>query len=95
MVIMAADDNTQIFNSQTGMLNGSQAFGISIRGWIAIFVVFAVCFNQLLVTTTVCYFALFVKQDIGMLGSQTPIVEPLYSLCTMAVGFYFGKQTSK
>jgi hypothetical protein len=92
---MADETNTQIFNKDTGALNGSQAFGISVRGWIAIFVVSAVCINQLSVTMTACYFALFIKQDISMLGSQTPIVEPLYSLCTMAVGFYFGKQTSK
>lgn len=53
--------------------NGSQAFGVSIRAWLA-----------LLLTLTVCLQSIF---------GQT-IVEPLYSLSIMALGFYFGQKTS-
>lgn len=85
---MADESGTQLFSKP----DGSSVFGVSVRGWIAFGVVFAVCANQFIATATACYIVI-VKQDLSMLGSQTTIVEPLYSLCTMAVGFYFGKQT--
>ena len=87
--------DTVTISKETGApREGSHLFGVSVRGWIAVLVVGTVCVNQVGVMLTACYFAL-VKQDLSLLGSQTSVTEPLYSLCTMAVGFYFGKTTSK
>lgn len=88
---MADEISTQTVTTSKGG-SGSDMFGVSVRGWIAFGVVAAVCGNQLMATITTCYIVIVTK-DLTMLGSQTTIVEPLYSLCTMAVGFYFGKQT--
>ena len=49
----------------------SAAFGVSMRGWLA-----------LLITLTVC----------GMSAMKIKVDEPLYTLCTVAIGFYFGQK---
>lgn len=49
----------------------SRAFGVSMRGWIAVFVVFTVCMMSLI---------------------QAEVREPLYTLCTTIVGFYYGSK---
>ena len=50
----------------------SVAFGVSMRGWLA-----------MLITLTVC----------GMSMMNIVVVEPLYTLCTVAIGFYFGQKS--
>ena len=49
--------------------DGSQIFGVSLRGIIAIILVGTVCLLS---------------------GFKIPVLEPLYTLVTMATGFYFG-----
>ena len=51
--------------------DGSTILGVSIRGWIAMLVVFTVCW---------------------MSATKTAVVEPLYTLATVCISFYFGHQ---
>lgn len=52
----------------------SEAFGISVRGWLAI-----------MLTITICSMSLM----------QIVVTEPMYSIATFAIGFYFGQKTVK
>ena len=60
-------ENTEV----TITKDGSQVFGISLRGWIAI-----------IITLSVCYMAIM----------QIAVTEPLYTLATVVISFYFGHQ---
>lgn len=51
----------------------SKIFGVSLRGWIAVMIVYTVCMMSIY---------------------NNEVREPLYTLCTTAVGFYFGSKTS-
>lgn len=70
----------------------SALFGVSIRAWIAIALVLTVCGNHLTITIATMLDAV-VNRDFGKVGTFTTIGEPLYSLATLAIGFYFGQKT--
>jgi hypothetical protein len=73
-------------------VNDSALFGVSVRAWIAIGLVFTVCGNHLTITVATMIDAA-VNRDFGKVGTFTTIGEPLYSLATLAIGFYFGQKT--
>lgn len=52
----------------------SKILGVSLRGWIALIIVYTVCIMSIY---------------------NNEVREPLYTLCTTAVGFYFGSKSSK
>lgn len=85
-------------NDQTGMFTApnsqSTAFGISVRGWLAVILVVTVCLTHLVVSIATAYDALKSGQ-FDKLGSLTVVGEPLYSMSVAALGFYFGNQKSK
>jgi hypothetical protein len=70
----------------------SNIFGVSVRAWIAIGLVFTVCGNHLTITVATMLDAIS-RGDFGRVGTFTTIGEPLYSLATLAIGFYFGQKT--
>jgi len=49
----------------------SKILGVSLRGWLALLIIFTVCF---------------------MSSTGTKVIEPLYSMSTMALGFFFGQK---
>jgi len=51
----------------------SKILGVSLRGWIALIIVYTVCLMSIY---------------------SNEVREPLYTLCTTAVGFYFGSKSS-
>jgi 5-bromo-4-chloroindolyl phosphate hydrolysis protein len=54
------------------MDNESKFLGVSIRGWLAVFIVSTVCFMSV---------------------RQIAVIEPLYSMAMLALGFYFGQKS--
>ena len=61
---------------------GSLLFGVSMRAWLALVIVFTVCAHSL--TETICN---------ALRGEASMIEEPMYSMAVMTLGFYFGQKT--
>jgi hypothetical protein len=85
------NDQTEQFSKQSSQ---STAFGISVRGWLAVVLVITVCVTHLVVSIATAIDALKTGQ-FDKLGSLTVVGEPLYSMSVAALGFYFGNQKSK
>jgi hypothetical protein len=69
----------------------SSFYGISVRAWLAIFLVFTVCFNNIALVIAVLVEA--VKSgDFTKVGTYATISEPLYTLVIGAVAYYFGQK---
>lgn len=68
----------------------SQLFGVSLRGWILVFVLAAMCLIELARFGVLCYLATR-GTDVDAL-SAAAIREPMYSVILLCVGAYFGKQ---
>ena len=71
-------------------VENSTILGVSIRGWIAVWLIATVCCNQLFVTIAVSVYAIMTL-DFSLVGPQSTIGEPLYSLSIGALGYYFGQ----
>ena len=74
--------------------NDSSVGGVSIRAWIAVILVLTICSTHLVVAVATMIDAVS-KGDFGKVGTYTTVSEPLYSLVTLAVGFYFGQKVTK
>ena len=72
----------------------SKAFGISVRAWLAVFLVLTVCFNHLAIVLAASV-AAAQSGDMSKLQPFLAIGEPLYSMAVAALGFYFGQKTAK
>lgn len=69
----------------------SSFYGISVRAWLAIFLVFTVCFNHIAIVTAVLVEAV-ISRDFAKVGTYVTIAEPLYTLVIGAVAYYFGQK---
>lgn len=69
----------------------STLFGASIRAWLALMIIGTICFISIVHSAAVVY--LVVKGELPL--EELKIVEPLYSLGGMALGFYFGQKMVK
>lgn len=72
----------------------STLFGVSIRAWITLVLVTTVCVSFLSVVIGSVVNAVMSK-DWSLVGTLTSVGEPLYSLSTLAVGFYFGQKVTE
>lgn len=72
-----------------GTLPDSQLFGVSLRGWILVFVLVAMCLIEVARFGVLCYLAIQGK-DADL--ASAAIREPMYSVILLCVGAYFGKQ---
>lgn len=79
-------------NRESG--DGSTIRGVSVRAWITLMVIATICGNHMAVSVAALYNAV-VSKDFANIGSITTITEPLYSVSLIAIGFYFGKSTSR
>lgn len=96
---MTPEEITTVSKQETITTEGpaqedSSIFKVSIRAWIAVMLVSTVCFNYLIVVVAVLVESL-ITHDFTKVGTYTTITEPLYSLSTLATGFYFGQKLSK
>ena len=69
----------------------SSFYGISVRAWLAILLVFTVCFGHVAIVTAVLVEAV-ANRDFAKVGTYTTISEPLYTLVIGAVAYYFGQK---
>ncbi len=76
---------------QTTQNPDSSFYGISVRAWLAIMLVFTVCFGYAAVSVAVLVDAVKTR-DFSKVGTFTTISEPLYSLAIGAVAYYFGQK---
>lgn len=71
----------------------SHFWGITIRAWLALWLIGAVIAHSLavvaVVVVLVCYKLITVDQAVAALK----VSEPLYTMSGMALSFYFGQQT--
>jgi len=76
-----------------GSLPDSQLFGVSLRGWILVLVLMAMCLIEVARFGVLCWMALHATdtQTAETLASAA-IREPMYSVILLCVGAYFGKQ---
>jgi len=72
----------------------SMIFGVSIRAWLALILVWTIALTHILITAGVVVDAILTK-DWSRVGTFANIGEPLYSLSIVALGFYFGQKTTK
>ena len=77
-------------------LPDSQIFGVSLRGWILVCVLGAMCAIEIARFGVLCWMALHSTdpQTAESLASAA-IREPLYSVILLCVGAYFGKQQAR
>lgn len=68
----------------------SKLFGVSLRGWILVFVLASMCVIEMARFGVLCYLAA-TGSDAEAL-SAAAIREPMYSVILLCVGAYFGKQ---
>lgn len=65
----------------------SQVFGVSVRAWLAVFLVATVCLICVADTSSAIY--------VGIVTSTMPNIEvrePLYSMFVASISFYFGQK---
>jgi hypothetical protein len=79
------------FTVQTTAGKDSSFYGISVRAWLAIILVFTVCFNHIAIVTAVLVEAV-INRDFAKVGTYVTIAEPLYTLVIGAVAYYFGQK---
>lgn len=72
----------------------STFFGVSIRAWMAFMLVLTIAGSYLTVTIGVVVDAIITK-DWSRVGTFANVGEPLYSMSTMSLAFYFGQKTAK
>lgn len=82
------DPQTQVVDN--GAPPDSQLFGVSLRGWILVLVLSAMCVIELSRFAVLCWLAAH-GTDADAL-SAAAIREPMYSVILLCVGAYFGKQ---
>jgi len=84
------EETSIITKETTGPTQADSSIGgVSVRAWLAVFLVFTVCFNHLSVTVGVLIDAIS-KGDWAKVGTFSTVGEPLYSMAVAALGFYFG-----
>ena len=89
------EETSIITKEKTGPTQADSAVGgVSVRAWLAVFLVFTVCFNHLSVTVGVLIDSVLNK-DFSKVGTFSTVGEPLYSMAVAALGFYFGQKTTK
>lgn len=95
-----AEDQTTIITKPDDSSNGdsshplsgeSHLFNVTIRGWLAIFLVVTICLSHLMSIIPSILIA-YKKMDLSYLNNITTIGEPLYSMSIAALGFYFGQR---
>lgn len=74
----------------SGTLPDSQLFGVSLRGWILVYVLGAMCIIEIGRFAVLCYLAIQGKDTEALAAAA--IREPMYSVILLCVGAYFGKQ---
>lgn len=84
-------NDTEIITKES---KDSSMFGISIRAWLAIMLAACIVGTHLTITIGVVVDAILTK-DWSRVGTFANVGEPLYSMATMALAFYFGHKTSK
>ena len=72
----------------------SSFFGVSVRAWLAILLVGAVCLSYLLVVLAVLIDAVRTN-DFSKVGTFANVGEPMYSMSVAALAFYFGQKSTK
>ena len=87
-------EETSIITKPNGAPADSSVAGVSIRAWLALFLVITICTNHLAVTIGVLIDALQ-RGDWSKIGTFTTVGEPLYSMAVAALGFYFGSKNQK
>jgi hypothetical protein len=92
---MSDETDTAIIRKEGGIETASQStiLGVSVRAWMALMLVSSICFNHLFVTLATVYDAVITK-DFSKVGTLTTIGEPLYSVATMVIGFFFGNKVA-
>lgn len=84
-------DDVTTFTSKSGPQipkTDSQVFGVSVRAWLAIWLVGTVCFSQVIEVVGRVYFSI-VSISVDPI-TQIVVNEPLYSMSIAALSFYFG-----
>jgi hypothetical protein len=82
---MAEDDTTQVYRTDDPAGGAKPMMDESKGQHSSLFNVSIRGWIAIGLTATVC----------GMSWSNITVVEPLYSMATLALGFYFGQKTSK
>lgn len=71
-------------NGSSDVDSSSTIFGVSVRAWLAVIIIGSVCAISIV----------FAVADVRA-AKELKIAEPLYSMATMALGFYFGQKLAK
>lgn len=72
----------------------STIWSVSIRAWITLALVLTICGAHVAIVIGIVVHAILNK-DWTLVGTFANVGEPLYSLSTLAVGFYFGQKVSE
>ena len=71
----------------------SQLFGVSLRGWILVLVLMAMCTIELARFGVLCWLAMHsLDAQVSESLASAAIREPMYSVILLCVGAYFGKR---
>jgi hypothetical protein len=71
----------------------SQLFGVSLRGWILVLVLLAMCLIEIARFGVLCWVAInSTDAQTSEALASAAIREPMYSVILLCVGAYFGKQ---
>ena len=81
-------------NLAQGSGGDSSFFGVSVRAWLAICLVGAVCLSYIFVVVAVLIDAVKTN-DFSKVGTFANVGEPMYSMSVAALAFYFGQKTTK
>ena len=89
---MPTENDTQTFQKVT--FEDSKFFGVSVRAWLVMGLIYTIIGTHVFVTIGVIVDAI-INKDWSKVGAYANIGEPLYGLSMMAIGFYFGKPANK
>jgi len=87
------DETTQMFTKPDGTSSGDSHFmGITIRAWLALWLIGAVICHSLAVVVVVIMLVRGNLITVDQAVAALKVSEPLYTMSGMALAYYFGQQ---